>query len=264
MVRSLYTAASGMIGQQQHIDTIANNLSNINTVGFKRNRSEFEDLLYQNQLHAATPATEETLIPVGVQIGHGTRLASTAKLFEQGGLQQTGVVSDLAIEGEGFFRVQQFDGSFSYTRNGSFKIDANGEMVTAQGYRLLPQIVLPDDFVNQSLSIDQSGEVSVRIADESEPIVVGQLQLYRFVNPAGLDAIGENLFQESGASGTAIGNRPSLSGNGSVIQGFVEQSNVQAITELVNMIVAQRAYELNSRAVQTTDTMLGIANTLKR
>lgn len=264
MVRSLYTAASGMIGQQQHIDTIANNLSNINTVGFKRNRTEFEDLLYQNQFHAATPATEETSIPVGVQIGHGTRLASTAKLFEQGPLQQTGVVSDIAIEGEGFFRVQQFDGTFAYTRNGSFKIDANGELVTARGYRLLPSVFMPEDFVRNSLSIAQDGEVSVRIANEPDPLVVGQLQLYRFVNPAGLSAIGANLFQESPASGAAIGNRPSLSGNGIVVQGFVEQSNVQAVTELVNMIVAQRAYELNSRAVQTSDTMLGIANSLKR
>lgn len=264
MVRSLYTAASGMIGQQQNIDTISNNLSNINTVGFKRNRTEFEDLLYQNQRHAVTPATEETLIPVGVQIGSGTRLASTAKLFEQGSLQQTGVVSDLAIEGEGFFRVQQFDGSFAYTRNGSFKIDANGELVTAQGYRLLPSAVLPDDFVRNSLSIGQGGEVSVRIANESDPIVVGQLQLFRFVNPAGLSALGENIFQETPASGAAIGNRPALSGNGIVIQGFVEQSNVQAITELVNMIIAQRAYELNSRAVQTTDSMLGVAVSLKR
>lgn len=264
MVRSLYTAASGMIGQQQHIDTISNNLANINTAGFKRNRTEFEDLLYQNQRHAVTPATEETLIPVGVQIGSGTRLASTAKLFEQGSLQQTGVVSDLAIEGEGFFRVQQFDGSFAYTRNGSFKIDATGELVTARGYRLLPATVLPEDFVHDSLAIGQSGEISVRIANEPDPIVVGQLQLFRFVNPAGLAAVGENLFQETPASGAAIGNRPAVAGNGIVAQGFVEQSNVQAITELVNMIVAQRAYELNSRAVQTTDAMLGIAVSLKR
>ena len=264
MVRSLYTAASGMIGQQQNIDTIANNLANINTTGFKRNRTEFEDLLYQNQLHAITPATEETLIPVGVQIGHGTRLASTVKLFEQGSLQQTGVETDLAIEGEGFFRVQQFDGTFAYTRNGSFNLDSNGELVTAQGYRLLPGVVLPDDFVRNSLAVSQGGEVSVRIGDEPDPLVIGQLQLYRFVNPGGLDAIGENLFGESPASGAAIGDRPSLRGNGIVLQGFVERSNVQAITELVNMIVAQRAYELNSRAVQTTDTMLGIANSLKR
>lgn len=264
MVRSLWTAASGMIGQQFNIDTIANNLSNINTTGFKRNRADFEDLLYQTQIHAGTPATEDTLVPVGVQIGHGTRVAATAKMFEQGALQQTGVVSDLAIEGEGFFRIQQFDGSFAYTRNGSFKIDANGDVVTSNGYRLVPPVTLPADFVRNSLAISQSGEISARIADEVDPIVVGQLQLFRFVNPAGLSAVGENILQETNASGAAIGNRPSLSGNGIVVQGFLEQSNVQAVTELVNMIVAQRAYELNSRAVQTSDTMLGIANGLKR
>ncbi len=264
MVRSLWTAASGMIGQQFNIDTISNNLSNVNTTGFKRNRADFEDLLYQTHLNAGTPATEETIVPVGVQVGHGVRPAATQKIFEQGSLRQTGQVGDVAIEGEGFFRLLLADGSFAYTRDGSFKIDAAGQLVNSNGYRLQPETVLPEDAVRESLSIAQNGETTVRIADESEPIQIGQLQLYRFVNPAGLTAIGENVFQESPASGAAIANSPGLNGNGIVLHRFLELSNVQVVTELVNMIVAQRAYELNSRAIQTSDTMLGIANGLKR
>ena len=253
-----------MIGQQFNIDTISNNLSNVNTTGFKRNRADFEDLLYQTHLTAGTPATEETIVPVGVQVGHGVRPAATQKIFEQGSLRQTGQVGDIAIEGEGFFRLLLADGSFAYTRDGSFKIDATGQLVSSNGYRLQPETVLPEDAVRESLTISQNGEISVRIADESEPIQIGQLQLYRFVNPAGLIAIGENVFQESSASGEAIVNTPGLNGNGIVLHRFLEQSNVQVVTELVNMIVAQRAYELNSRAIQTSDTMLGIANGLKR
>ena len=264
MVRSLWTADSGMIGQQFNIDTISNNLSNVNTTGFKRNRADFEDLLYQTHLNAGTPATEETLVPVGVQVGHGVRPASTQKIFEQGTLRQTGQVGDMAVEGEGFFRLLLADGSFAYTRDGSFKIDANGQLVNANGYRVQPEVVLPEDAVRESLNISQNGQVSVRIAEESDPIEIGQLQLYRFVNPAGMTAIGENIFQETGASGAAIGNIPGTNGNGIVLHRFLEQSNVQVVTELVNMIVAQRAYELNSRAIQTSDTMLGIANGLKR
>ena len=264
MVRSLWTAASGMIGQQFNIDTISNNLSNVNTTGFKRNRADFEDLLYQTHRNAGTPATEETLVPVGVQVGHGVRPAATQKLFEQGALRQTGQVGDVAIEGEGFFRVLLPNGSFAYTRDGSFKIDATGQLVSSNGYRVQPEIVVPEDTVRESLTISQNGQVTVRIAGESDSIEIGQLQLYRFVNPAGLSALGENVFQESGASGAAIGNDAGVRGNGVIVHRFLEQSNVQVVTELVNMIVAQRAYELNSRAVQTSDTMLGIANSLKR
>ena len=204
MIRSLWTAASGMNGQQLMIDTISNNLANVNTVGFKANRADFADLIYQNQQHAVSPATEETLIPVGVQIGHGVRLAATAKLHTQGALQQTGVVTDMAIVGDGFLRVEQFDGSFAYTRSGSLSLDANGQLVTPQGHRLLPELILPSGAIRDSLAISAGGEVSVRIAEETEPIIIGQIQLYRFVNPAGLDALGENVFAESPASGAAI------------------------------------------------------------
>jgi flagellar basal-body rod protein FlgG len=264
MVRSLYTAASGMTGQQFNIDTISNNLSNVNTTGFKKNRADFEDLLYQTRRIAGTPATEETLTPVGVQMGHGVRVAATQKIHSQGSLQNTGNVSDLAITGEGFFRVRTYDGSFAYTRDGSFKIDADGQLVTSNGYRLMPEIVLPEDFINESLTVTEDGRVSVRLPGSEEPVEVGQLELYRFTNPAGLNAIGRNLLRESPASGAAVPGRPGFDGFGSLQHKFLETSNVEVVDEMVNMIVAQRAYEINSRAIQTSDQMLGIANSLKR
>ena len=264
MMRSLWTAASGMIGQQFNIDTISNNLSNVNTTGFKRNRADFEDLLYQTTRTAGTPATEETVRPVGVQVGHGVRPGAAQKLFDQGSLRQTGQVGDIALEGEGFFRVLLYDGDFAYTRDGSFKIDANGQLVTSNGYRLLPEVILPEGFVRESLTISRDGLVTVRVGDDVEPIEVGQLQLYRFVNPAGLQAIGDNLFKHNDAAGVIVSGRPGFDGMGQTLHRFLELSNVQVVTELVDLIVAQRAYELNSRAVQTSDTMLGIANGLKQ
>ncbi len=264
MMRSLWTAASGMVGQQFNIDTISNNLSNVNTTGFKQNRPDFEDLLYQTRRIAGTPATELTVVPTGVQVGHGVKVAATQKIFTQGSLQSTGNVSDVAIEGEGFFRVLLYDGTYGYTRDGAFKIDSNGQVVTSNGYRVMPEIVLPEGFVRDSLSISQDGRITVKIAGSDDNIEVGQMQLYRFVNPTGLQAIGENLFKVSNASGDAIGGRPGFDGMGKVIHKFIEMSNVSVVQEMVNMIVAQRAYELNSKAIQTSDTMLGIANNLKR
>lgn len=264
MMRSLYSAASGMTGQQFNIDTISNNLSNVNTVGFKKNRPDFEDLLYQTQRTAGTPATENTLVPVGEQVGHGTRVAATQKLFTQGSVRETGNVGDIAINGEGFFRVLRYDGQLAYTRDGTFKIDSNGQFVTSNGYRLLPEVTLPDGFIRESVNISNDGRITVRVPESDEPIEVGQLQLYRFVNPAGLRAIGENLFTVTPASGDAIGGRPGFDGMGETLHKFVEQSNVEVVDEMVNMITAQRAYEMSSKAIQTTDTMLGIANNLKR
>ncbi len=264
MMRSLWTAASGMTGQQFNIDTISNNLSNVNTTGFKQNRPDFEDLLYQTRRIAGTPATELTVVPTGVQVGHGVKVAATQKIFTQGSLQSTGNVSDIAIEGEGFFRVLLYDGTYGYTRDGAFKIDSNGQLVTSNGYRVMPEVILPEGFVRDSLSISQDGRITVKVAGSDENIEVGQMQLYRFVNPTGLQAIGENLFKVSNASGDPIGGRPGFNGMGKVIHKFIEMSNVSVVQEMVNMIVAQRAYELNSKAIQTTDTMLGIANNLKR
>lgn len=264
MMRSLWTAASGMQGQQFNIDTISNNLSNVNTTGFKQNRADFEDLLYQTRRIAGTPATEFTVVPTGIQVGHGVKVAATQKIFTQGSLQNTGNISDIAIQGEGFFRVLLYDGTYGYTRNGAFKIDSNGQMVDSNGYRMMPEVVLPDGFVRDSLTISQDGRVTVKVAGSDDPLEVAQLQLYRFVNPTGLQAIGENLFKITNASGDPIGARPGFEGMGKTIHKFLEMSNVSVVQEMVNMIVAQRAYELNSKAIQTSDTMLGIANNLKR
>ena len=204
MMRSLWTAASGMTGQQFNIDTISNNLANVNTTGFKQMRPDFEDLLYQTERLAGTPATEATVVPTGVQVGHGVRPAATQKIFTQGALQSTGNTSDIAIEGEGFFRVVQYDGTYGYTRDGSFKIDSNGQLVTSDGYKLSPEVILPEGFVNDSLTISQDGRITVKVAGSDDPIEVGQLEIYRFVNPAGLESIGENLMKVTNASGDAI------------------------------------------------------------
>lgn len=264
MMRSLWTAASGMIGQQYNIDTISNNLSNVNTTGFKLNRPDFEDLLYQTVRTAGTPATEETLVPVGVQVGHGVKVAATQKIFTQGSLQNTGNVSDIAIEGEGFLRTLQYDGSYGYTRDGALKIDSNGQLVTSDGYRVIPEIIMPEGFIRDSISISSQGLVTVRLPGQDDPVDVGQLELYRFVNPAGLQAVGENTFKVTNASGDPIGGQPGFDGMGTVVHKFLEMSNVQTVQEMVNMIVAQRAYEFNSKAIQTSDSMLGIAANLKR
>ncbi|WP_028973977.1 flagellar basal-body rod protein FlgG [Spirochaeta cellobiosiphila] len=264
MMRSLWTAASGMTGQQFNIDTISNNLSNVNTTGFKQSRAEFEDLIYQTSRIAGTPATELTVVPTGIQVGHGVKVGASQKMFNQGSLQQTGNISDLAVQGEGFFRVGLMDGSYAYTRDGSFKIDSNGQMVTSNGYRLLPEVVLPEGFERDSLSISQDGRITVRVAGNDDPLLVGQLQLNRFVNPSGLSSIGENLYKVTNASGDAITGRPGFDGMGKTMHKFLEMSNVSVVKEMVNMIVAQRAYEINSKAIQTSDSMLGIANNLKR
>ncbi len=264
MMRSLWTAASGMTGQQFNIDTISHNLSNVNTVGYKQSRADFEDLLYQTLRLAGTPSSEVTTVPTGTQVGHGVRAAATQKIFTQGSLQSTGNVADIAVQGEGFFRVLQFDGTFAYTRDGTFKIDSNGQIVNSNGYRLMPEVILPEGFVRESLAISQDGRVSVQIPGSNDPVDVAQLELYRFVNPAGLNAIGENLFKVTNASGDAIAGQPGFDGMGKTIQRFLEMSNVSVVQEMVNMIVAQRAYELNSRAIQTSDSMLGTATSLKR
>lgn len=264
MVRSLWTAATGMNGQQANIDTVSNNLANVNTTGFKKQRTEFEDLLYQNVKTAGTPATEDTLTPVGVQMGHGTKVASTLRMFDQGSLQNTGNTSDLAIQGEGFFRVLQYDGTYSYTRDGSFKIDANRQLVTSNGLKVLPEITFPEGYRQDTVNISQDGRVSVRVNDMNDPVDVGQIELYRFENNAGLSATGENLYKQTPASGNAIAGRPGFNGFGKSIQKFLEMSNVSTVSEMVNMIVAQRAYEFNSKAIQTSDNMLQTAASLKR
>ncbi len=264
MLRSLWTGASGMIGQQFNIDTISNNLSNVNTAGFKKSRAEFEDLIYQTILMAGTPATEITEVPTGIQVGHGVKPAATQKMFQQGSLQSTENKLDMALEGEGFFKVQLYDGSIAYTRDGSFKIDSNRQFVTSNGYLLDPPIVLPENFIMNTLSISQDGRVTVGIVGEEDPIDVGQLEISRFVNPAGLQSIGGNLYKTTPASGEEIPGQPGLDGMAKTHQGFLEMSNVKVVEEMVNMIVAQRAYEINSKSIQTSDSMLATAIGLKR
>ena len=264
MMRSLWTAASGMVGQQFNIDTISNNLSNVNTTGFKKQRAEFEDLLYQTVLMAGTPATEVTEIPTGIQVGHGVKVAATQKMFSQGSLQSTENKLDAALEGDGFFKIQLYDGSMAYTRDGSFKIDSNRQIVTSNGYLLEPPVVLPENFIMETLSIAQDGRMTVKVEGQEDPVEVAQLELYRFVNPAGLRSIGQNLYKTTPASGEEIAGQPAYEGMAKIHQGFLEMSNVKVVEEMVNMIVAQRAYEVNSKAIQTSDNMLGTAIGLKR
>ena len=268
MVRSLWTGASGMIGQQANIDTISNNLANVNTHGYKKQRADFEDLIYQTVRMAGTPATEDTVTPVGIQMGHGVKLADTQRVFAQGALQQTEVPTDIAIAGDGFFKIQMYDGSMAYTRNGNFKVDSDGRMVTSNGYWLIPDLIMPEHFLPESINITKNGLVSVKVPigvdGAPEEIDVGLIELYRFPNPVGLTAVGENLFKVSQASGDPIASLPGYEGMGVLEHKFLEMSNVQIVQEMVNLIVAQRAYEFNSRTVQTSDNMLGTATTLKR
>lgn len=264
MIRSLWIGASGMSSQQVNIDVISNNLANVNTYGFKKGRAEFEDLLYQKLFMAGTTIEEETVRPVGMMVGYGSKVSATQKLFHQGSLEHTENKLDVAIAGEGFFRVQLPDGSFAYTRDGSFKIDENGQVVTSQGYRLVPEIILPDGFIYDSINITPQGKVFVKTYDNDVPVLIGQIDLYRFVNPAGLDAVGENLFKETPNSGRAIRGIPNVDGFGTVRQGYLEMSNVNLVDEMVQMIVAQRAYEFNSKSVQTSDSLLQTAIGMKR
>jgi flagellar basal-body rod protein FlgG len=266
MVRSLWTGAAGMIGQQANIDTISNNLANVNTSGFKKMRADFEDLLYQTVKTAGTPATEDTVVPVGVQMGHGVKVAATQRMFSQGALQNTDNVYDMAISGEGFFRIQMYDGSWAYTRDGAFKVDSDGRLVTSNGYWVLPDIIMPEGFLPEKITVSKDGRVSVIVPqiDENEPVDVGRIELYRFPNPVGLTAVGENLFKVSNASGDPIPGRPGYEGMGQVIHKFLEMSNVSVVREMVDLIVAQRAYEFNSKTIQTSDNMLGTATALKR
>ena len=264
MLRSLWTGASGMIGQQFNIDTISNNLSNVNTTGFKKSRAEFEDLIYQTILMAGTPATEVSEVPTGIQVGHGVKTAATQKMFHQGSLQSTENKLDIALEGEGFFKIQLYDGTIAYTRDGSFKIDSNRQIVNSNGYLLEPPIILPENFIMNTLAISQDGRITVIVNGDDNPVDVGQLEIVRFVNPAGLQSVGANLYKMTPASGEEIAGQPGMEGMAKTHQGFLEMSNVKVVEEMVNMIVAQRAYEINSKAIQTSDNMLATAIGLKR
>lgn len=265
MLRSLWTAATGMIGQQYQMDTISNNLSNVNTFGFKKNRADFQDLIYQQQVLAGTPATAVSEIPTGVYTGSGVRVAATQKLFEMGSLQHTGNEFDMAIDSTiGFFKVILPNGQSAYTRDGSFKIDSNQQVVTSNGYLFEPEIRLPEGALKNTFTIGKNGDVTVKVGDDMRPIRIGQVELYRFVNPAGLQAMGENLYQETVASGAEIPGIPGMEGMGGILHKFLEMSNVKIVEEMVNMIVAQRAYESNSKSITSSDSMLSTAISMKR
>jgi flagellar basal-body rod protein FlgG len=262
MIRSLWTAASGMQAQTSNIDVIANNLANVNTTGFKRSRADFQDLLYETLRSAGTDAPGDSQVPTGIQIGHGTRLVATQKVFMQGDFQHTENQFDMAIEGDGFFQIVQANGDLAYSRAGNFKIDSEGRLVTPDGMLMEPEISIPVDSLAVSIATD--GTVSVQEPGQSSPVEVGTIQLARFANPAGLESIGRNLFTITAASGEATTGNPGEDGFGTIAQGYLEMSNVSVVDEMVNMITAQRAYEINSKAIQAADEMLQAANNLKR
>lgn len=262
MIRSLWTAASGMKSQSLNIDVISNNLANVNTTGFKTSRADFQDLLYETLRQAGSASSETTEVPTGIQVGHGSRPIATQKIFTTGDFQQTKNELDIAIEGDGFFQIIQPDGEIAYSRDGTFKMDRDGRIVTSDGFLLEPEITIPGD--SMSLSIGLDGTVSVLQTGSSTPTEVGTISLARFVNPAGLHSIGRNLYMPTNASGDAIVGTAGEDGLGSLAQGFLEMSNVSVVDEMVKMITAQRAYEINSKAIQAADDMLQQANNIKR
>lgn len=254
MINSLWVAKTGMQAQQTQLDVISHNLANVSTNGFKRGQAVFEDLIYQNLRQVGANSSEQTQLPTGLQLGLGVRTVATSRSFSQGNLQQTSNNLDLAINGAGFFQVQMPDGTVGYSRDGSFQVNSQGQMVTSGGYLLSGGITIPADA--RSLTISNSGQVSVMQGTNTTPTVVGQLELATFVNPVGLEPRGQNLYTETAASGAPTTGAPGSTGMGNVLQGYVESSNVNVVQELVNMIQTQRAYEMNSKAIQTSDQML--------
>ena len=251
---ALWVAKTGLDAQQMRLAVVSNNLANVNTTGFKRSRAVFEDLLYQNIRQVGAQSSQNTQLPSGLSLGTGVRPVATEKLFTQGNLVQTSNPLDMAIQGRGFFQVNTPDGTLAYTRDGSFQVDAQGQMVTSNGYVLQPAITVPQNTI--SVTIGSDGVVSALVAGSTAPTQIGNLQLADFINPTGLQPMGENLYRESTASGSPQTGTPGLTGLGTLVQGSVESSNVNVVEELVNMIETQRAYEMNSKAISTADQML--------
>jgi flagellar basal-body rod protein FlgG len=262
MQRSLFIGATGMDAQRLNIDVISNNLANVNTNGFKKSRADFQELLYQGLKTPGALSGDGSEVPTGIQVGLGVKPAAVQKMFQQGDFASTGNPLDMVIEGEGFFQVTTPDGDLAYTRAGAFKLDSSGNIVNSDGYLMEPAITVPDDTLEITISSD--GMVSVMQPGSGTPTEVGQIEIARFVNPGGLLALGKNLFQPSGSSGDPTTGNPDSEGLGSINQGFLELSNVNIVEEMVTMIVSQRAYELNSKVVQSSDEMLQMANNLKR
>jgi len=254
MYPALWIAKTGLDAQQTRMSVISNNLANVNTTGFKRDRASFEDLIYQNVRQVGANSSQITELPSGLALGTGVRTVSTQKLHTQGNLMQTGNNLDLAVEGRGYFQILMPDGIIQYTRDGTFNLDQNGQIVNANGYAMEPAITVPDNTL--SLTIGTDGTVSALVAGDSAPTQIGNIELSDFINPTGLEAVGGNLFRETLASGTPTTTTPGEDGVGTLIQGTLESSNVNVVEELVNMIETQRAYEMNSKAISTADDML--------
>ena len=261
-MRSLAIGATGMIAQQLNVETISNNIANATTTGFKRQRAEFQDLLYQNLRRIGSTSSDAgTVVPTGVQVGAGVRIAAVARVLEQGNLTVTDNKLDLAVNGSGYFQVQLPSGDTAYTRAGNFKLSPEGMIVTADGYPVQPAITVPAEAVD--IAINPSGEVMVKLDGQVQPQNVGQLQLSTFANAAGLEAIGDNLFLQTEASGEAVGGNPGAPGFGRVVQGALETSNVNIVQEITTLITAQRAYEMNSKIIKTTDEMMQQASQMR-
>jgi flagellar basal-body rod protein FlgG len=255
---ALWIAKTGLDAQQTRMSVISNNLANVNTTGFKQDQATFQDLMYQNKRQPGAQSSAATQLPSGLSVGTGVRTVSTQKIFTQGNITQTANNLDMAIDGRGFFTVVKPDGTPAYTRDGSFQLDADGRIVTSNGYELQPPINIPRDA--QSVTVGSDGTVSVQLPGAAQPAVVGTVQLADFANPAGLQAVGDNLFEETGASGAPLIGTPSLTGMGSLVQGALETSNVNTVEEMVKMIETQRAYEINSKAISKADQMLQTLN----
>ena len=262
-MRALHTAATGMMAQELNVQVISNNIANMRTTGYKRQRAEFQDLLYEHVRRIGTQTSDQgNVLPVGIDLGSGVKTVGTPRIMTQGTLSPTGKDFDVAVRGEGFFKIQQPDGTFAYTRDGSFEMDNQGRIVTAQGNVVQPGITLPQNA--SSVSINQQGQVSVTVPGTTTPQVLGQLQLTRFINKAGLQPIGDNMFVETPASGTPIDGTPNVDGMGNLQQGNLEQANVEAVTEISDLIAAQRAYEMNAKVITASDQMLSATSNLMR
>ncbi len=261
MIRALYSAASGMTAQQLNIDNIANNLANANTAGYKMRRAQFQDLVYQNMVAPGSSASQQTVVPTGLQVGLGTRTSSNEIIFSEGSFSQTDNPLDLAVQGKGFFQIRRANGDIAYSRDGSFHLDKDGNVVSSSGEALEPQITIPQTALNIQIATD--GTVSYQLAGQSASQTAGQIQLANFQNPAGLNAIGENLFFPTDASGEAqIGAPGGQEGLGTLLQGYTEQSNVSVVQEFINMIVAQRGFEASSKVVTAADQMYQQVNNM--
>ena len=258
MNQALWVAKTGLDAQQTRMAVVSNNLANVNTTGFKQGRAVFEDLLYQNVRQTGGQTSQDTLLPSGMNLGTGVRVVATEKLFTQGSVLQTDNAMDVAINGRGFFQILKPDGELAYTRDGTFQLNDQGEMVTSSGYTVQPGITIPDQA--QSITIGLDGVVSVKLAGQPLPTQVGSLEIVDFINPVGLQPVGENLYIETAASGTAQPGTPGQNGLGLLNQGALEGSNVNVVSELVNMIETQRAYEMNSKAISTNDQMMQYIN----